>query len=124
MDIYFSDKLAPAIGPYCHATKTGSLVFISGQVPVDAKGNVVGTTMGEQTKQTLKNLQAVLEACGLKESSIVKTSVFITDMGAFGEMNAEYAAFFGAHKPARECVEVAKLANNMLVEISAIAETS
>lgn len=124
MDIYFSNELAPAIGPYCHAAKTGNLVFISGQVPVNAKGAIVGTTMADQTKQTLKNLGSVLEACGLSPSSIVKTSVFITDMNAFGEMNNEYAAFFGSHKPARECVEVAKLANNMLVEISAIAEAT
>lgn len=124
MDIYFSSELAPTIGPYCHAVKTGNLLFISGQVPVDAEGKVVGMTMAEQTKQTFKNLQSVLNACNVSKDAIVKTSVFIADMSAFAEMNGEYALFFGEHKPARECVEIARLANNMLIEISAIAEVS
>ncbi len=124
MKSFISPDLAPAIGPYCHAAQSGNLLFVSGQVPVDKAGNVVGSTMAEQTKQTMNNLKAVLEACGLTLNSVVKTTVYVTDIDAFAEMNAVYSEFFGDHKPARACVEISRLVKGMLVEIEAVAEFS
>lgn len=122
MELFYSKELAPAIGPYCHAARTGNLLFISGQVPVDEKGAIVGQDMAEQTDQTLKNLKKVLAACGLKVENVVKTTVYVADISAFGQMNAVYSEHFGDHKPARACVEVSRLAKDMLVEIEAVAE--
>ena len=122
MQTFVTPQLAPAIGPYCHAVRTGSLLFISGQVPVNRRGEVVGATMAEQTEQTLNNLEAVLVHCGLQWKDVVKTTVYISKMEAFGEMNAVYAQKFGDHKPARACVEVSRLAKDMMVEIEAVAE--
>lgn len=122
MEIYFSDELSPAIGPYCHAVKTGQLLFISGQVPVNQAGEIVGNDMAEQTDQTLINLKKVLKSCGLTIENIVKTTVYVADIDAFGQMNAVYSEHFGDHKPSRACVEVSRLAKNMLVEIEAVAE--
>lgn len=122
MEIFISDELAPAIGPYCHAARVGNLLFISGQVPVDRGGRIIGSDMAEQTAQTLKNLAIVLKASGLAIENVVKTTVYLADINAFGQMNAVYSEHFGDHKPARACVEVSRLANDMLVEIDAIAE--
>lgn len=122
MELFFSEELSPAIGPYCHAAKTGNLFFISGQVPVDERGEIVGKDMAEQTDQTLKNLKKVLKACGLKVENVVKTTVYVADISAFSQMNAVYSEHFGDHKPARACVEVSRLAKDMLVEIKAVAE--
>lgn len=122
MEIFISDELAPAIGPYCHAARTGNLLFISGQVPVGQDGQIIGSDMAEQTAQTLKNLETVLNTCGLKIENVVKTTVYVADINAFGQMNAVYSEHFGDHKPARACVEVSRLARDMLVEIDAVAE--
>lgn len=122
MEQFFSQELSPAVGPYCHAAKTGNLFFISGQVPVDERGEVIGTDMAEQTDQTLSNLKKVLNACGLKLENVVKTTVYVTDINAFGQMNAVYSEHFGDHKPARACVEVSRLVKGMLIEIEAVAE--
>ena len=122
MQTFVTPQLAPAIGPYCHAVRTGNLLFISGQVPVNQQGEVVGETMAEQTEQTLGNLESVLSYCGLSWENVVKTTVYIAEMDAFGEMNSVYARRFGDHKPARACVEVSRLAKDMLVEIEAVAE--
>lgn len=122
MQTFVVPQLAPAIGPYCHAVRSGNLLFISGQVPVNPQGDVVGSTMAEQTEQTLSNLESVLSYCGLKWKNIIKTNVYISNIEAFGEMNTVYAQKFGTHKPARACVEVARLAKDMMVEIEAVAE--
>ncbi len=117
------DTLPPALGPYCHACRTGNLLFVSGQVPVHPQtGDVVGENMTEQTHQTMQNLAAVLKHCGLGFEHIVKTTVFINDMNAFADMNAVYAEYMGDHKPARACVEISRIAKDMKVEIEAIAE--
>lgn len=124
MQSFIAPDLAPAIGPYCHAVKTGNLLFISGQVPVNGAGDIVGSTMAEQTEQTLNNLKAVLSRCGLDYANVVKTVVYVANIEAFAEMNAVYAKHFGDHKPARACVEVSRLAKDMLIEIEAVAEYS
>jgi 2-iminobutanoate/2-iminopropanoate deaminase len=122
MKIYIDPNSAPAIGPYCHAVRTGNLLFISGQVPLNAEGEVVGQTMAEQTEQALDNLESILMCCGATWKNVVKTTVFIADMQGFAEMNKVYAQRFGGHKPARSCVEVSGLAKGMLLEIEAVAE--
>jgi len=116
-----SEKLAPAVGPYSHAIRTGSLVFTSGQIPIDGEGNVAGDDIVEQTKQSLRNLGAVLEAGGLGPSDVIKTTVYMTDLALFGKMNEVYGKFFGDNPPARSTVGVAALPKGVLVEIEAVA---
>lgn len=111
-----------AIGPYAQAVAAGPFVFCSGQIPLDpATMTVRGTTAGEQARQAIANLRAVLEAAGSSLARVVKTTVYLQDMGTFGEVNAVYAECFGAHKPARATVEVARLPRDVLVEIDCIA---
>lgn len=116
-------KAPGAIGPYSQAIKAGSFVFTSGQIPIDpASGNFVGDDIRTQTRQCLKNVEAVLAAAGLTMSDIVKTTVFLSDMNNFAAMNEVYAEFFaGTVFPARSAVEVARLPKDSLVEIEALA---
>ncbi|MDR1910147.1 MAG: RidA family protein [Spirochaetaceae bacterium] len=116
--------LAPAaIGPYSHAQVSGALVFTSGQIPLDpATGEVVGSTIAEQTEQVIKNLRAVLEAAESSLSRVVKTTCFLADMGDFAAFNEVYAVHFTG-KPARSAVAVKTLPRQVLVEIEAVAET-
>lgn len=118
-----SNEAPTAMGPYSQATKAqGSIVFASGQIPVDPKsGEIVSSEVAEQTRQCLRNLSAVLVAAGAELSDVVKTTVFIQDMGDFGMINDAYAEFFKDPAPARACVEVARLPKDALVEIDAIA---
>ncbi|MHC1723328.1 MAG: RidA family protein [Aminipila sp.] len=119
-----STSAAPAaIGPYSQGNIFGDLVFTSGQVPLDpATGEIVGTTIEEQTEQVFKNIKAILEEAGSSLDKVLKTTVFIKDMNDFGKMNAVYAEFFteGAF-PSRSAVEVARLPKDVLVEIETIA---
>lgn len=119
-----STSAAPAaIGPYSQGNIFGDLVFTSGQVPLDpATGEIVGTTIEEQTEQVFKNIKAILEEAGSSLDKVLKTTVFIKDMNDFGKMNAVYAKFFaeGAF-PSRSAVEVARLPKDVLVEIETIA---
>lgn len=122
MKSIFVDTFPPAVGPYCHAMRVGNLLFISGQVPIDPKtGNVVGKDMASQTRQTMENLGSVLKYCGLDFINIAKTTVYVSDIDAFTDMNTVYSEFMGDHKPARACVEISRLVKDMLVEIEAIA---
>ncbi len=118
-----STKKAPAaIGPYSQAVIAGSLVFCSGQIPLNPEtGELVGSSISEQTRQVIKNLQAVLEAAGCSLDDVVKTTVFLKDMNHFAAMNEVYAEFFGNNPPARAAVEVARLPKDVLVEIEAVA---
>ncbi|SHE72260.1 RidA family protein [Desulforamulus putei] len=119
--IICTEKAPAAIGPYSQAVKVGNFMFISGQIPIDpATGNVVEGDIQEQTRQCIKNLQAICEAAGASLRDIVKTSVFIKDMNQFARVNEVYAQFFNAEPPARACVEVSCLPKNVLVEIEAI----
>ena len=111
-----------AIGPYSQATDLGSLVITSGQLPIDPATGAFPEGIQEQTKQSLTNVKAILEAAGLTMDSVVKTTVFLSDMNNFGAMNEVYATFFteGSY-PARSAVEVARLPKDALVEIEVIA---
>ncbi|PWC10983.1 2-iminobutanoate/2-iminopropanoate deaminase [Brenneria corticis] len=120
-----STEQAPAaIGPYVQGVDLGSLIFTSGQIPVDPKTGLVADDITAQTRQSLKNLQAIVEAAGLQVSDIVKTTVFVKDLNDFTTLNAAYEAFFTEHNapfPARSCVEVARLPKDVKIEIEAIA---
>lgn len=111
-----------AIGPYVHAVRSGELLFCSGQVPLDPKtGEIVGTTPAEQARQVLENLSAVLAAAGGTLKDVVRTTVYLTDMGAFGAVNDVYGEFFAQDPPARVAVGVAALPRGAQVEIDAVA---
>ncbi|MBR2520871.1 MAG: RidA family protein [Oscillospiraceae bacterium] len=115
-------KAPAAIGPYSQGIKAGNLVFCSGQLPVDpTTGAFAGITIEEQTRQSLLNVSAVLEAAGVSLSDVVKTTVFLKDMNDFTAMNGVYTQFFPSDAPARSAVEVARLPKDALVEIEAIA---
>ncbi|MBD2848316.1 RidA family protein [Paenibacillus sp. IB182496] len=120
-EIVSTDQAPAAIGPYSQAMRLGNLLFTSGQIPLTAAGELVEGGVQEQTRQVFRNLEAVLAAAGASLSDVVKATVFIKDMAQFGEINEEYAAAFGAHKPARSTVEVARLPKDVLVEIEVIA---
>ncbi len=111
-----------AVGPYAQAVRAAGLVFASGQIALDpATGGLVAGGVAAQTERVLRNLQAVLEAAGSGLGRVVKTTVFLTDLGAFGEMNEVYARFFPTEPPARSTVEVAALPRGAAVEIEAVA---
>ncbi len=113
----------PAIGPYSQAIDTGKQVYLSGQLPMDVSGNVIGATIEDQADQVFKNMTAVLEAARMTLGHVVKCQVFITNMDNFPRLNDIYKrAFepFGMY-PARTTVEVSKLPKGVLVEIDAIA---
>ena len=111
-----------AIGPYSQAICCGGLVFTSGQLPLDPVTGTMPAAIEEQTRQSLTNIKAVLEAEGLTMDDVVKTTVFLQNMGDFAAMNGVYATFFSEGKfPARSAVEVAKLPKGALVEIEAVA---
>ena len=114
-------KAPAAIGPYSQATDLGSLVITSGQLPIDPATGAFPEGIQEQTKQSLTNVKAILAAAGTDMDHVVKTTVFLQDMGDFAAMNAVYAEFFTeGNYPARSAVEVAKLPKGALVEIEAI----
>ena len=112
-----------AIGPYSQAVDSGAgLVFVSGQLPIDpATGAFPEGGVAEQTRQSLLNAQAILQAAGLELTDVVKTTVFLADMGDFATMNAVYATFFSEPFPARSAVAVKTLPKGALVEIECIA---
>ena len=115
-------KAPAAIGPYSQATDLGSLVITSGQLPIDPATGAFPEGVQEQTKQSLANVKAILEAAGLTMDSVVKATVFLSDMNNFGAMNEVYATFFTeGNYPARSAVEVARLPKDALVEIEVIA---
>src|SRR5690349_6056224 len=119
--IVATDKAPGAIGPYSQAVKVGSMLFCSGQIPLDPKtGTVIAGGIREQTKQVLKNLTAVVTAGGLSLKNVVKTTIFVKDLSTFAELNSEYEAHFKeagvTSFPARSTVEVARLPRDVLVE--------
>jgi 2-iminobutanoate/2-iminopropanoate deaminase len=112
-----------AIGPYSQAVRTGNLIFVSGQIPLDpATGQLVRGDIGTQTQQVLENLAAVLEAAGSTLAKVVKTTVYLRDLGEFGRMNEIYAKFFAGSPPARATVQVARLPRDAAIEIDVVAE--
>ncbi len=119
----YTDKAPAAIGPYSQAIiGSGCFVFTAGQIPINPEnGQVVEGDIKNQTKQVLKNLAAVLEAGGATLRSVVKTTVFLTDMNEFASMNEVYGEFFSNSSPARSTVEVSRLPRDVKVEIEAVA---
>lgn len=110
-----------AIGPYSHAVRAGSLLFCSGQIPLDPHtGELVGATAGEQARRCLENLTAVCEAAGASLTDAVRLTVYMTDLSAFAEVGEVYATFFPDSPPARVAVGVAALPRGAQVEIDAI----
>jgi 2-iminobutanoate/2-iminopropanoate deaminase len=116
-----TDKAAPAAGPYSQAIRTEALVFASGQLPIDPASGEIPAGIEAQTRQSLANLTAVLEAGGASLSSVVKTTVFLKNMNDFAVMNGIYAEHFKELAPARSTIEVARLPKDALVEVEAIA---
>jgi 2-iminobutanoate/2-iminopropanoate deaminase len=121
MQIIHTDHAPKAIGPYSQAVIANGLLYTSGQIPLRADGTLVEGGIEEQTKQVFANLKAVLEEAGTDFSKVVKTTVFLKDLSTFTDFNGVYEQFFNEHKPARSCVEVAKLPKEVLVEIECIA---
>ncbi|WP_339158062.1 RidA family protein [Paenibacillus sp. FSL W8-0186] len=109
-----------AIGPYSQAIALGNAVYTSGMLPIDAEGNLKEGIV-DQTHQIVKNLQAVLAEAGLSLADVVKTSVFMTDLEHFQQMNEVYSQYFSDHHPARTTVEVSKLPRDAKIEIELIA---
>lgn len=121
-DIIATDKAPAAVGPYSQAVRVGDFVFTAGQIPLDpATGQLVEGGIEVQARQALTNVSAVLEAAGTSLANVVKTTVFLTDMGEFKAMNGVYAEFFPEAPPARSAVQVAALPLGARIEIEAIA---
>lgn len=111
-----------AIGPYSQAIKSGNLLFLSGQIPIDPKtGNLVDGGIEAQTRQVFSNISAILEAAGASLDNVVSAGVFLADMNDFAKMNAIYAEHFSSPAPARATVQVARLPKDCLVEIQVTA---
>ncbi len=121
MQIIHTDHAPKAIGPYSQAVIANGLLYTSGQIPLRVDGTIVEGGIEEQTNQVFANLKAVLEEAGTDLSKVVKTTVFLKDLTTFTDFNGVYEEYFNEHKPARSCVEVAKLPKDVLVEIECIA---
>jgi 2-iminobutanoate/2-iminopropanoate deaminase len=123
MKIVSTDNAPAAIGPYSQAVQTGSLLFVSGQIPINPEtGEFVAGGIAEQTRQDLLNLKAILETAGSSLDRVVKCTVLLDDMKDFGKMNTVYQEFFPTAPPARAAYSVKGLPKGALVEIEAIAE--
>ena len=121
-EIVATEKAPKALGPYSQAIKAGGFVWCSGQIPINPATNTIeAVTIEDQTRQAITNLKNVLEAAGAGLDKVVKTTVFISDMNDFAALNAVYAELFGDTKPARSCVQVARLPKDVKVEIEAVA---
>ena len=121
MNIIQTPDAPQAIGPYAQAVAVDGWLFTSGQIPLNAAGELVDGDVTVQTTQVLDNLHAVLTAAGGGFDKVVKTTVFLADMNDFAAMNAVYAARFGSHAPARSTVQVARLPRDVKVEIEVVA---
>ena len=121
--IIATDKAPAAIGPYSQGTAANGFVFTSGQIPLDpATGALVPGGIAEQTRQSLLNLKAILEKAGSSLDKVLKTTVFLSDMNNFAEMNKVYSEIFGTENhPGRSAVQVARLPKDALIEVEAIA---
>ncbi len=122
MEIIQTDRAPQAIGPYSQAIKANGFIFASGQIPLDPSTmQIVAGGVREQTEQVLNNLKAVVEAAGSSLDRVVKTTVYLAEMDEFAAMNEVYARHFGATRPARATVQVARLPRDVRVEIDVVA---
>jgi 2-iminobutanoate/2-iminopropanoate deaminase len=116
-----TNKAPEAIGPYSQGMVINNMFYSSGQIPLTPAGNMIKGEIQEQTHQVFKNMKAVLEAANASLETVVKTTLFIKDMSDFPIINEIYAEYFTEHKPARSCVEVARLPKDALIEMEVIA---
>jgi len=123
-DVVLTRNAPAPVGPYSQAIRAGGMVFVAGQIPLDPTTGRMPEGIAEQTRLVLRNVQAVLQAAGASLADVVKTTVFLKDLGEFAAMNEVYATFFPDDPPARATVEVARLPRDARVEIEAIAVVS
>ena len=116
-----TDNAPAAIGSYSQAVKTGSTLYISGQIPLTVEGELIMTSVEEQTEQVLMNLEAILKEAGGSFNNVVKATIYTDDITYFNEINEAYGKFFKKEPPARACIEVSNLPKNVKVEISLTA---
>ena len=116
-----TNKAPAAIGPYSQAIDLGNMVFLSGQIPIDPATGVMPESVEAQAKQVLTNIQSILAEAGLTMANVVKTTVFLSDLGDFAAVNEVYASFFAEPYPARSCVQVAAIPKGAKVEIETVA---
>ena len=121
MKFVSTKEAPPAIGPYSQAVVVNGVIYTSGQIPMNEKGELVATDVVNQAHQVLKNLFYVLESAGGHFNDVVKTTIYLTDMDDFDKVNEVYSHYFGLHKPARSTVAVKTLPKNVLIEIDCIA---
>ncbi len=122
MKVLHTDNAPAAVGPYSQAIKVGDLIFTSGQLALDpATGELVNDEIEKATRRSLDNVKAILDDAGSSLEKVVKATIFLSDMGNFGKVNEVYAEYFSDHKPARSCIEVAKLPKDALIEIEVVA---
>ncbi|HLE29298.1 MAG TPA: RidA family protein [Anaerolineales bacterium] len=122
LTVIVTDQAPKAIGPYSQAIRAGNLIYTAGQIALNPQtGELVAGGIEEQTRQAIQNLSYVLEAAGASLSQVVKTTVFMQDLGEFTRMNAVYAEFFPQNPPARSTVQVAALPRGAKVEIECVA---
>ncbi len=117
-----TENAPAAVGPYSQGMKAGNFIYVSGQLPLDAKTKeMVTDSIEEATRKSLENCKAIVESAGASLNDVVKVEIFLKDMNEFAAMNGVYSEFFTEHKPARACVEVARLPLDAKVEIQMIA---
>ena len=121
MKIIKTNKAPAAIGPYSAGIKINNMIFTSGQIPINPVDGSMPKDIKEQTRQAINNIKGILSEEGYTLNDVVKTTVFIMDMNDFAAINEVYAEMFGEHKPARSCVQVAKLPKGAGIEIEVIA---
>ncbi|WP_202903562.1 RidA family protein [Neofamilia massiliensis] len=122
MKILHTDKAPAAVGPYCQAVQVGDMIFTSGQLAIDpANGNLINDDIEKATRRSLDNVKAILEEAGSSLEKVVKTTIFLDDMDNFARVNEVYGEYFSDHKPARSCIQVARLPKDAIVEIEVIA---
>ncbi|MGH9548726.1 MAG: RidA family protein [Terriglobales bacterium] len=122
MEVVTTDRAPQAIGPYSQAIKHNGIIFVSGQIPLEpGSGQLVTGSISEQARRVLMNVSAILQEAGSNLDKVLKTTVYLTDMGEFDEMNKVYGEFFAHNKPARATVQVTRLPKGVSIEIDAIA---
>ena len=117
-----TEKAPAAIGPYSQAVQVGDMLYTSGQIALNTKGEMVSDDIHDQTRQVLENLGEILSAVGATYNDVIKTTIFLVDMDDFLAVNTVYAEYFGEHKPARATVAVKALPRDAKVEIECIAK--